>query len=54
VVLPASGCEMMANVLRRLISLDISASVTDQFLEHVHGYVHGLQSTCCHGGPQAA
>jgi hypothetical protein len=33
-----------------LISFDISASVTDQFLEHAHGYVHGLQSACCHGG----
>src|SRR6202044_1449557 len=54
VVLPASGCDMMANVLRRLISFDISASVPDQFLEHVHGYVHRLQSTCCHEGPQAA
>src|SRR5467141_2599908 len=30
VVLPASGWEMMANVLRRLISLEISASVTNQ------------------------
>jgi len=28
--LPASGCEMMANVLRRLISLIISASSTDR------------------------
>src|SRR5271166_6526353 len=45
VVLPASGCEMMAKVLRRLISLDISSSVTDRFLEYVHVYVHGLQST---------
>src|SRR5580698_7590223 len=39
VVLPASGCEMMANVLRRLISFDISDSVTDQFLERMRaGY----------------
>src|ERR1700689_2701842 len=54
VVLPASGWEIIANVLRRLISLDISASVTDQFLEHVHACVHGLQSTYCHEGAQAA
>jgi len=45
VVLPASGWEMMANVLLRLISLDISVSVTDKILERVHVYVHRLQRT---------
>src|SRR5580698_10655255 len=45
VVFPASGCEIIANVLRRLISLEISSSFTNQFLDYVHGYVHGSQST---------
>src|SRR5690242_15206112 len=54
VVLPASGCEMMANVLRRLISLEISSSVTNQFLEYVHGYVHGLPKHALPMGLQAA
>src|SRR6185437_8123594 len=36
VVLPASGCEMIANVLRRLISLDISESDPATFPHHVH------------------
>src|ERR1700733_5648050 len=36
VVLPASGWEMIAKVLRRLISLTISASFTDNFLARVH------------------
>src|SRR5580658_4778840 len=54
VVLPASGCEMIANVLRRLISLDISASVTNQFLEYVHGYVHVRKARAADGGHRAA
>jgi hypothetical protein len=45
VVLPASGWEIIANVLRRLISLEISSSVTNLFLDYVHGYVHGSQRT---------
>src|SRR5271170_6181709 len=45
VVLPASGCEMMANVLRRLISLDISSDVTDLFPRHVHDHVHVILSS---------
>src|ERR1700692_582585 len=45
VVLPASGWEMMAKVLRRLISLIISASFTGKILYHVHGYVHKKQGT---------
>src|SRR5580698_6588307 len=51
VVLPASGWEIIANVLRRLIALEISSSVTNQFLDDVHGYVHGSQSTRCRWGP---
>ena len=45
VVLPASGWEMMANVLRRLISLDISVADTNSFLKYVHTYVHKMEST---------
>src|SRR5579863_8084449 len=45
VVLPASGWEMMANVLRRLISLIISESVTDLFHQYVHKNVHKFRST---------
>src|SRR5579872_1631294 len=54
VVLPASGWEMMANVRRRLISLDISTSVTNHFLEYVHLHVHGSQSTRCRWGAAPA
>src|ERR1700738_3205708 len=53
-VLPASGWEIIANVLRRLISLDISVSVTNQILERVHTDVHRLQSTRCRRGSVAA
>src|ERR1700690_4369597 len=40
VVLPASGWEMIAKVLRRLISLTISAAFTNRFPKRVHNYVH--------------
>src|SRR6202453_5021852 len=43
VVLPASGWEMMANVLRRLISLYVSAWDTDLILEYVPVYVHSME-----------
>src|ERR1700761_3152191 len=54
VVLPASGWEMMATVLRLLISLEISASATTQFLEYVHGYVPVRKARAADGGYKAA
>ena len=55
VVLPASGCEMMANVRRRLISLTISDSFTGHFPKRVHNHVH--KTPCTHhnwGGTHGA
>jgi hypothetical protein len=40
--LPASGCDIIAKVLRRLISLVISASDTYRFLDDVHDRVHKM------------
>src|SRR3954468_4331519 len=67
VVLPASGCEMMAKVRRRLISLEISASGTLSFLKRVRNRVHkshrlthgftagGLEGLVCPGAaPESA
>src|SRR5579872_3277033 len=45
VVLPASGCEMIAKVLRRLISLEIADSDPATNPHHVHMDVHKIYWT---------